>query len=220
MKRLLYGFLAACVLAMLLGLAWPADAQDTDFLGTWLAPTVRVPVSAAIVNSGSLGYRLGPEFGAGLEVETDHFASFTSATFGLRHKVETGDGHEVGLTQRFCGRRGPWLACGGFAWNQTVTSRWSKGSVRPIVGGGWEGTRDDGLYMRALVEYEAGTFDAANGLHGLDAEIRVGRPAFYYLAGLGVYRFHATGNPGTPDGGWRLYSGLGMDLTAARRLWR
>lgn len=212
MRRLLLGFLVACVLAVLLGLAWPASAQhDPDFEGGAFPLSVRFPVTAAIVSSGSLGYVHGPEFGAGLEVEWGPVVSFSQVTLGLRPKVETNDGHEFGFTQHVCGKRGPWLACGGAVWVRTTTSRWSKGSVRPTIGGGYEATRADGLYVRALVDYEVGALDSDNGLHGVDAEVRLGRPAFFFLAGLGVYRFHATGQPGRPDSGWRAYSGLGLD---------
>lgn len=212
-RRLLGGVIVAGVLAFLLGLVWPAAAQtDTDF---WQPVIVRVPLTASIVNEHALGYTLGPEVGAGLEIERGYIASFTNATFGFRHKVETGDGHEIGLTQHVCGHVGPWLGCGGVAYAHTATSRWSKGAARPIIGGGWQ--RDDGAtYARVLVDYEMGSWDSANGLHGLDVDVRYGRRDLWFTASAGIYRFHASGRPTLPDSGWRATAGIGLDPVAWR----
>ena len=209
MKRLIT---VLAVMAILLGVVWPAEAQDTDF---WQPTVVRLPLTVSIVNSGSLGYRLGPEVGVEFEVERTYVAAFTDLTLGWRPKVETGDGREIGLTQHVCGHVGPWLGCGGVAYAHTATSRWSKGAARPIIGGGWQ--RDDGAtYARVLVDYEMGSWDSANGLHGVDVEVRYGRRDLWFAASAGVYRFHVSGQPDQPDSGWRAAAGIGIDPVAMK----
>jgi hypothetical protein len=172
------------VFASLLFLGIPATAQQLRFDNTLVLTT-----------SGGLGYaNPGFVYRAGVEVEGTRAVIRASGGFGSARKLETGDGWVRRFRADSYFKVRKLLIGGGISGSKLTTSRWSKGSVHPLIGAGIQNSR-----ARAIVAYMLPGTDDQNGVRGVDVQLRLQiskRVAFN--PEISMLRYYSTGRPDLP----------------------
>ena len=154
-------------------------------------------ISGLRVSKG-LGYA-NPDFVAGLapEYQSKRFLFRGEALYRSAHKLETADGYAYTARAEFYSKFSRFYAGGGLNYSRTITSLWSKASVRPLVAGGVEGRLEGKYPMRLFGYYIFKGSDERNGLQGpgLRLEIDVKPKVRITAFELDVYRFYPTDQP-------------------------
>jgi hypothetical protein len=182
------------VFVMLLGLS--AVAQQVRFDNTVLTTV-----------SGGLGYENpGLMYRPAVEVEGDAFLIRGEAGIGSARKRETGDGWQRRMRADAYVKIRKFLIGGGAASAKQFTSRWSKGSVHPLVGGGIQHKN-----LRMLASYLLKGTDDRNGVTGVNIQARVQLSRHFSISPeVTLNRFHSTDRP---DLGRKSGMSAGMGVT-------
>lgn len=170
----------AALLFLLIVVAAPASAE------------VRFDNTIVMVNSSGIGYlNPGLLYRTGVDVESKRLLVRAEGRIGSARKRETGDGWVRKFRTDAYVNMGRLLVGGGAAGSKQTTSRWSKGSIHPLVGGGYQNPR-----FRLLAAYFLPGTDRLNGSTGVDVQIRAQisrRVAF--SPEVTLTSFYSTGRP-------------------------
>lgn len=172
-----------------------APAQITD-----------VFVTTGISASPQMGYGLGWKFGAAIESTSRHSLIIGSLNFNTANKVGTGDGFRVSSGGEVYLRRKALLIGAGGSWMNLYTSRYSKSSLHPSIGMGFEKGR-----MRILGAWALSGSDGSNGARGLGTQLSLGiseRLRLDYT--FAVTSFYPSNHP---ERARQLASGVGFAVT-------
>jgi len=174
------------LLALLL-IALPATAQ------------VRGVASVGIGDNSGLGYT-SPSFSSGLGVEysAPHFRAELGADYSPNRKDSEASGYSYGGGANVYTALGAFLVGGGAHWSRTIAPEWTKDSWRWDVAGGLDVPVADNR-LRFLVSHLEPIDDPSNHLKGerysLRLDVPSGKVVFRPAVEVGMYRFHASGNP-------------------------
>lgn len=150
-------------------------------------------------------------FGVRPEVSTKRFLATGLSWFSPNDKIDADSGYTFGSRGMAYARAARFFAGGGLSWSAVRTDLYSKGSLRPIVGGGWE---NDFLRIQSGWVFRGN--DDRNGVRGslTSLNIRIA-PRFMITSEFGFYRAHVTDAPGIPRN--HVFVTLGMAYTFWRR---
>jgi hypothetical protein len=163
--------------------------------GAAAAQQIRFENSMFVTASGGTGYQNpGFLYRGGLEAEGKRLLLRGQGGIGLAQKRETGDGWIRRFRADGYLKAGRLLVGGGATGAKQTTSRWSKSSIHPLVGGGVEHKN-----FRLLAGYLMKGTDELNGVTGIDLQsrIQVSR-RFAINPEVTVTRFYSTGRPDLP----------------------
>jgi len=185
-----------------------AVASLLFFLGgtALVAQQVRFDNTIVTTVSGGMGYENpGLLYRPAIEVESRRLLLRGEAGIGSARKRETGDGWQSRFRADAYLRFRNFLVGGGASAAKQYTSRWSKGSVHPLFGGGFQHRQ-----FRMLVAYLLKGNDDLNGVTGVNVQTRMQisrRLAFQ--PEVTMHRFYSTGRPDLPRK-FGMSAGLGI----------
>jgi hypothetical protein len=159
------------------------------------AQQVRFDNTVVMTTTQRLGYA-NPQvlFRPGVEVQGKWGLFRTFGGLGSSRKLETGDGWVRRFRADAHFKFKKLLVGGGVSGARQTTSRWSKGSIHPLISGGFQHKN-----VQLIAAYILPGTDDLNGVRGVDGQLRFQlsrRVAF--SPEISVLNFYSTGRPDLP----------------------